>query len=99
MKPTMEILAGLQKNSTENADEIFTRLFRYLLRSDIYFVAYKNLYSNSGAGTRGINNDTADGFGEEKIQKSSNLCGAKATDRTPSDEPTFRKRTVKNADL
>ena len=69
MKPTMEILAGLQKNSTENADEIFTRLFRYLLRPDIYFTAYKNLYANSGAGTRGINDDTADGFGEEKIQK------------------------------
>ena len=46
-----------------------------------------------------INNDTADGFGEEKFKKSSNLCGAKATDRTPSDEPTFRKRTVKNRPL
>ena len=69
MKPTMEILAGLQKNSTENADEIFTRLFSYFLRPDIYFTAYKNLYANSGAGTRGINDDTADGFGEEKIQK------------------------------
>ena len=69
MKPTMEILAGLQKNSKENKDEIFTRLFRYLLRPDIYFTAYKNLYANSGAGTRGINDDTADGFGEEKIQK------------------------------
>ncbi len=69
MKPTMEILAGLQKNSKENKDEIFTRLFRYLLRPDIYFTAYKNLYANSGAGTRGINDDTADGFGEEKIHK------------------------------
>lgn len=69
MKPTMEILAGLQKNSTKNKDEIFTKLFRYLLRPDIYFTAYKNLYANSGAGTRGINDDTADGFGEKKIQK------------------------------
>lgn len=69
MKPTMEILAGLQKNSMQNKNAIFTRLFRYLLRPDIYFIAYKNLYSNNGAGTRGINNDTADGFGEEKIAK------------------------------
>ena len=38
MKPTMEILAGLQKNSKENKDEIFMRLFRYLLRLDIYFI-------------------------------------------------------------
>ena len=69
MKPTMKILARLQKNSTKNKDEIFTKLFRYLLRPDIYFTAYRNLYANSGAGTRGINDDTADGFGEEKIQK------------------------------
>ncbi len=69
MKPTMEILAGLHKNSMQNKNAVFTRLFRYLLRPDIYFTAYKNLYSNNGAGTRGINNDTADGFGEEKIAK------------------------------
>lgn len=69
MKPTMEILAGLQKNSIQNKNAVFTRLFRYLLRPDIYFTAYKNLYPNSGAGTKGINNDTADGFGEEKIEK------------------------------
>ena len=69
MKPTMEILLKLSKNSLNNKDEIFTRLYRYLLRPDIYFAAYKKLYANSGAGTKGVTEDTADGFGEEKIRK------------------------------
>ncbi len=39
MKPTMEILTKLQENSRKHHDEIFTRLFRYLLRPDIYYIA------------------------------------------------------------
>lgn len=69
MKPTMEILSNLGKNSLNNKNKIFARLYRYLLRPDIYFAAYKNLYANRGAGTNGITEDTADGFGEEKIKK------------------------------
>ena len=37
------------------------------MRPDIYFVAYKNLYANNGAATKGVNEDTADGFSEAKI--------------------------------
>ena len=46
MKPTTEILVNLSKNSSKNKDEIFTRLYRYMLRPDLYFIAYKNLYAN-----------------------------------------------------
>ncbi|MDM5145219.1 Group II intron-encoded protein LtrA [Lactococcus lactis] len=35
MKPTMAILERISKNSQENIDEVFTRLYRYLLRPDI----------------------------------------------------------------
>ena len=49
MKPTIEILTRLQDNSKNNHDEVFTKLFRYLLRPDIYYVAYQNLYANNGA--------------------------------------------------
>ena len=69
MKSTMEILARIRQNSLEHPDEVFTRLYRYLLRDDIYFVAYKHLYSNNGAATKGIDNDTADGFSESYIAK------------------------------
>ena len=44
MKPTIEILTKLQENSVKNHDEVFTKLFRYTLRPDIYYVAYQNLY-------------------------------------------------------
>lgn len=69
MKPTIEILTKLQKNSKKNHDEVFTRLFRYMLRPDIYYIAYQHLYSNNGAGTKGIDDDTADGFSEKYVTR------------------------------
>lgn len=68
MKPTVEILENLTKNSKENQDEVFTRLYRYMLRPDLYYLAYKNLYANNGASTKGVNDDTADGFSEKMVQ-------------------------------
>lgn len=69
MKPTIEILTRLQENSKNNHDEVFTKLFRYLLRPDIYYVAFQNLYANNGAGTRGVDDDTVDGFSEDKVNQ------------------------------
>lgn len=67
MQPTTEILARISKNSLANKEGIFTKLYRYLLRPDLYFLAYNHLYANNGAATKGANNDTADGFSEVKI--------------------------------
>ena len=86
MKPTMEILAGIRLNSAKNKEEVFTRLYRYLLREDIWFEAYKHLYANNGASTKGINDDTADGFSEKKIKK---IIGSLA-DGTYSPNPVRR---------
>ena len=69
MKPTSEILERMYRNSEEHSDAIYTRLYRYLLREDIYMTAYKNLYANKGAGTEGVDNDTADGFGKEYVNQ------------------------------
>ena len=69
MKPTMEILERTKENSQKSKDEVFTRLYRYMLRPDLYYLAYKKLYSNNGAATKGINDDTADGFSEQRIEK------------------------------
>lgn len=69
MQPTMKILERIYQNSEKNKNEVFTRLYRYLLRPDIYYVAYKNLYSNNGAATPGVEQDTADGFGKAKIER------------------------------
>lgn len=69
MQPTIKILENIRQSSAKNKDEVYTRLYRYLLRTDIYYVAYKNLYANNGAATKGVNDDTADGFSESKIEK------------------------------
>ncbi len=67
MKPTTEILGRIRKSSTDHKDGVFTRLYRYLLREDIYIMAYKNLYANKGAVTKGTDNDTVDSFGKKYI--------------------------------
>ena len=69
MQPTTEILEKTRENSRNNHEEIFTRLYRYMLRPDLYYLAYKNLYANKGAATKGVNDDTADGFSEEKVNR------------------------------
>lgn len=69
MKPTSEILKRMECNSQTHKDGIYTRLYRYLLREDIYMTAYQKLYRNKGAGTEGIDKDTADGFGEEYVHR------------------------------
>jgi group II intron reverse transcriptase/maturase len=67
MKPTSEILERINRSSNEHKDGVFTRLYRYLLREDIYYAAYQKLYANKGAMTPGANDDTADGFGKEYV--------------------------------
>jgi len=86
MQPTTAILERINQNSKHNKDEFFTRVYRYLQRSDIYFLAYKNLYANNGAATPGVDNDTADGFSEEKVA----LIIKSLTDGTYSPKPVRR---------
>ena len=67
MKPTAAILENIRQASKANKEVRFTRLFRYMLRPDIYYLAYEHLYANNGAATRGVNDDTADRFSEKKV--------------------------------
>ena len=69
MKPTSEILERIAKCSSDHKDGVFTRLYRYLLREEIYYAAYQKLYANKGATTKGSDNDTADGFSEQYVQR------------------------------
>ena len=99
MQPTVEILEKIYQNSSRNKDEIFTRLFRYMLRPDIYYVAYKNLYANSGAGTKGVDSDTADGFSERKVaniiqQLENGTYQPKPVRRTLIDKGNGKKRPL-----
>ena len=112
MKPTSDILKRIQCNSMQHYDGIYTRLYRYLLRHDIYFTAYKKLYKNKGAATKGIDDDTADGFGSEYvsaiIDELKNLTYTPKPPRSvyipkrngklrPLDIPSFRDKLVQEA--
>ena len=59
----------ISKNASEHKDGVYTRLYRYLLREDTYYLAYQKLYANNGASTKGIDRDTADGFGRRYVDK------------------------------
>ena len=67
MNPTSEILERINRSSNQHHDGVFTMLYRYLLREDIYYAAYQKLYSNKGSVTKGVDDDTADGFGDEYV--------------------------------
>ena len=70
-----------------------------MLRPDIYYVAYKNLYANSGASTRGVDNDTADGFGEKKIMKIINMLQTESYEPSPSRRAYVNKANGKKRPL
>ncbi|MDE5582248.1 MAG: group II intron reverse transcriptase/maturase [Ruminococcus sp.] len=91
MKPTSEILERMNRNSGEHPEGVYTRLYRYLLREDIYMTAYNNLYANNGAGTKGVDDDTADGFSVEYVQQI--IAELKALDYNPKPvRRTYRKK-------
>ena len=68
LQPTSKILERMYHSSKDHPNGVFTRLYRYLLREDIYAMAFQNLYANAGALTKGSNDDTADGFSIQYVQ-------------------------------
>ena len=94
MQPTTEILARISRNSLANKDEIFTRLYRYMLRPDLYFLAYKNLYANSGAATKVQTMTRQMDSAKPKSQISSKGSLMKPTSPHPPEEPISRRRTI-----
>lgn len=99
MQPTMEILARIRRNSKAHKDEIFTRLYRYLLRPDIYYAAYSHLYANNGAATKGVNNDTADGFSEVTVAKIIQSLADETYQPTPVRRTYIEKKNGKKRPL
>jgi group II intron reverse transcriptase/maturase len=46
-----------------------TQLYRQMFNRDLYLLAYGNIYSNQGAMTPGVGEETADGMSEGKIEQ------------------------------
>jgi len=50
-----------------------TQLYRQMFNEDLYLLAYGNIYSNDGAMTPGVSEETADGMSEAKIEQITGL--------------------------
>lgn len=66
MQSSEIVLYNLSKQAMKDGFE-FDRLYRHLYNEDFYIKAYTKIYKNKGSATKGIDEETADGFGEEKI--------------------------------
>lgn len=60
------VLYNLPKHASKEHYR-YDRLYRNLFNKDSYYKAYTKIYKNKGSATKGIDAETADGFGEEKI--------------------------------
>lgn len=67
MQSSEIVLYNLSKQAMKDGFE-FDRLYRHLYNEDFYIKAYTKIYKNKGSATKGIDEETADGFGGEKIQ-------------------------------
>ena len=97
MRSPTEILENLNKQAIkhkDNADYKFNELYKHLLNPLMYKHAYAQIYANKGSGTAGVDGQTADGFGEDTIQKITESM----KDEKYQPQPTKRKYIPKKTD-
>lgn len=74
MQKTHEILQAIRKLGSKGLP--LTRVYRCLYNPNLYLTAYSKIYSNQGAVTPGIDEDTMDGMSMERIHKLTELIKA-----------------------
>jgi len=67
MQPAEVVLSVLRERGRKGLP--CTQLYRQLFNKELYLLAYGNIYSNKGAMTPGVSEETADGMSEEKIDQ------------------------------
>jgi group II intron reverse transcriptase/maturase len=67
MQNSEVVLYSLSKQASKE-DYRYDRLYRNLYNKEFYIKAYTKIYKNKGSATQGIDEETADGFGDEKIE-------------------------------
>lgn len=68
MQNSETVLYNLSKQA-KNENYVFNKVYRNLYNKDFYHRAYANIYANKGSATKGIDGSTADGFGDELIER------------------------------
>lgn len=68
MRNPTDVLANLTEEA-KNENYKFQRLYRNLYNPEFYWLAYKNIYANTGSMTAGSDGTTIDGMSNERITK------------------------------
>ncbi len=68
LRNPIEVLRSLTEMS-KNESYRFQRLYRNLYNPEFYWLAYKNIYANTGSMTAGSDGMTIDGMSDERIAK------------------------------
>ena len=67
LRNPIEVLSNLTEKS-KNESYRFQRLYRNLYNPEFYWLAYKNIYANTGSMTAGADGTTIDGMSDERIK-------------------------------
>ena len=68
MRNPTEVLKNLTRMS-KNESYRFQRLYRNLYNPEFYWLAYRNIYANTGSMTAGSDGTTIDGMSDERVAK------------------------------
>ena len=68
LRNPIDVLSSLTEMS-KNESYKFQRLYRNLYNPAFYWLAYKNIYANTGSMTAGADGTTIDGMSNERIAK------------------------------
>lgn len=68
MRNPIDVLKSLN-NQSKNEMYKYERLYRNLYNPEFYMLAYKNIRTNAGSMTAGIDGSTVDGFSMERVDK------------------------------
>lgn len=90
LRNPIEVLRSLTEKS-KNESYRFQRLYRNLYNPEFYWLAYKNIYANTGSMTAGTDGTTIDGMSNEKIQRIINTL----RDRSYQPKPARREYIAK----
>lgn len=90
MRNPTDVLNSLNKQSKDPTYR-FQRLYRNLYNPEFYLLAYKNIYTNEGSMTPGVDGETLDGMSSPRIER---IIGA-LRDRSYSPNPARRTYIAK----
>lgn len=90
LRNPIEVLRSLTEKS-KNESYRFQRLYRNLYNPEFYWLAYKNIYANTGSMTAGTDGTTIDGMSDERIQRIINTL----RDRSYQPKPARREYITK----